>query len=151
VVKKGKASSIQACGKEFEKMSTTDPIADMLTRIRNANMARHEQVNIPASKLKLKIAKILKEERFIKGYDLIKDNKQGIIKLYLGYGPGKERIMTGLKRVSKPGLRIYSKAGEIPKIRGGLGVSILSTPQGVMTGKQARRARVGGEVICYVW
>ncbi|PIU64659.1 MAG: 30S ribosomal protein S8 [Armatimonadetes bacterium CG07_land_8_20_14_0_80_40_9] len=132
-------------------MSTTDPIADMLTRIRNANMARHEQVNIPASKLKLKIAKILKEERFIKGYDLIKDNKQGIIKLYLGYGPGKERIMTGLKRVSKPGLRIYSKAGEIPKIRGGLGVSILSTPQGVMTGKQARRARVGGEVICYVW
>ena len=151
MVKKGKASSIQACGKEFEKMSTTDPIADMLTRIRNANMARHEQVNIPASKLKLKIAKILKEERFIKGYDLIKDNKQGIIKLYLGYGPGKERIMTGLKRVSKPGLRIYSKAGEIPKIRGGLGVSILSTPQGVMTGKQARRARVGGEVICYVW
>lgn len=132
-------------------MSTTDPIADMLTRIRNANMARHEQVSIPASKLKLKIAKILKEERFIKDYDLVKDNKQGIIKLYLRYGPNKERVMTGLKRVSKPGLRTYSKAGEIPKIRGELGVTILSTPQGVMTGKQARRAKVGGEVICYVW
>lgn len=132
-------------------MSTTDPTADMLTRIRNANMARHEQVSIPASKLKLKIAKILKEERFIKDYDLVKDNKQGIIKLYLRYGPNKERVMTGLKRVSKPGLRIYSKAGEIPRIRGGLGVTILSTPQGVMTGKQARRAKVGGEVICYVW
>ncbi|REJ38360.1 MAG: 30S ribosomal protein S8 [Bacillota bacterium] len=129
----------------------TDPIADLLTRIRNASMAYHDTVDIPASRLKRDIVQILKDEGFIQDYQLIKQDPQGILRVYLKYGPNKERVITGLKRISKPGLRIYAKANEIPRVLGGLGVAILSTSRGVMTDRQARREGVGGEVICYVW
>ncbi|MFO7245516.1 MAG: 30S ribosomal protein S8 [Thermaerobacter sp.] len=132
-------------------MSMTDPIADLLTRIRNASMAYHDTVDIPASRLKRDIVQILKDEGFIQDYQLIKQDPQGILRVYLKYGPNKERVITGLKRISKPGLRIYAKANEIPRVLGGLGVAILSTSRGVMTDRQARREGVGGEVICYVW
>ena len=129
----------------------SDPIADMLTRIRNANTVRHETVEVPASKIKRQIAEILKNEGFIRDCEYIEDNKQGIIRIFLKYGPNNERVITGLKRISKPGLRVYTKASEIPRVLGGLGIAILSTSKGIMTDKQARQLNTGGEVICYVW
>lgn len=132
-------------------MVMTDPIADMLTRIRNANTVRHETVVVPASKLKKEIAEILKREGFIRDAEYIEDNKQGIIRLFLKYGPNNERVISGLKRISKPGLRVYAKGQEVPRVLGGLGLAILSTSHGVMTDKEARKTQVGGEVVCYVW
>ena len=129
----------------------TDPIADMLTRIRNASMAYHDTVDIPGSKLKRAVAQILKDEGFIQDYQWLNQGPQGTIRIYLKYGPNRERVITGLKRISKPGLRIYAKKHEIPRVLGGLGVAILSTSRGIMTDKQARREGVGGEVLCYVW
>src|SRR6185503_4918864 len=129
----------------------TDPIADMLTRIRNSSMAEHEKTDIPASKLKVRIAELLKEEGFIKNFRLIEDRKQGILRVYLKYGPGQERVITGLRRVSKPGRRLYVGADKIPSVLGGIGVAILSTPRGVLTDRESRKAKVGGEVLCYVW
>ena len=131
-------------------MQITDPIADMLTRIRNANNAKHESVNVPASKLKLAIAKILFEEGYIKSYQFIEDGNQGVIKITLKY-LGKEKVITGLRRVSKPGLRMYVGADERPKVLRGLGIAIVSTSKGVMTDKEARKAHVGGEVLAFVW
>lgn len=132
-------------------MVMTDPIADFLTRIRNANMVMHEKVEIPASKTKKALAEILKREGFVKDYEYIEDGKQGIIRIYLKYGSNKERVITGIKRISKPGLRVYCKKDEIPKVLGGLGIAIISTSQGIMTDKEARKIGLGGEVICYVW
>ncbi|MCP3775437.1 30S ribosomal protein S8 [Paenibacillus sp. MZ04-78.2] len=132
-------------------MVMSDPIADMLTRIRNANVVRHETVEIPASKVKREIAEILKKEGFIRDAEYIEDSKQGIIRLFLKYGPNNERVITGLKRISKPGLRVYAKSQEVPRVLGGLGIAILSTSKGVMTDKEARQTKAGGEVICYVW
>lgn len=132
-------------------MVMTDPVADFLTRIRNANMIYHSTVEIPASKLKKSMASILKEEGFIRDYEVIKDGKQGIIRIYLKYGANRERVITGLKRISKPGLRVYARKDQVPRVLGGLGVAILSTSKGVMTDKQARKLGLGGEVICYVW
>ena len=132
-------------------MTMTDPIADMLTRIRNANTVKHETVDVPASNIKKEIARILLEEGFVKGYDVIEDGKQGIIRLQLKYGIEGERVISGLKRISKPGMRVYSSKDEIPKVLNGLGVAIMSTSKGILTDKEARNADVGGEVICYVW
>jgi small subunit ribosomal protein S8 len=132
-------------------MVMTDPIADMLTRIRNSNNAKHETVDIPASNIKKSLANILLEEGFVKGFDVIEDGKQGIIRVQLKYGADKEKIITGLKRISKPGLRVYVKSDEIPRVLGGLGIAILSTSNGIVTDKVARKEKVGGEVICYVW
>ncbi|MBT9258975.1 MAG: 30S ribosomal protein S8 [Clostridiales bacterium] len=131
-------------------MSMTDPIADMLTRIRNAYIARRPMVEVPGSKMKRAIAQILKDEGFIESYEWEDDGKQGILRLYLRYR-GKERAITGIRRISKPGLRVYVKKDEVPRVLGGLGIAILSTPQGIMTDREARRRRLGGEVICYVW
>ncbi|MBB5150198.1 30S ribosomal protein S8 [Ureibacillus thermosphaericus] len=132
-------------------MTMTDPIADMLTRIRNANMVRHEKLEVPASNIKKEIAEILKREGFIRDVEYIDDNKQGIIRIFLKYGKNNERLITGLKRISKPGLRVYAKTDEIPKVLNGLGIAILSTSQGVLTDKEARAKKVGGEVLAYVW
>ena len=132
-------------------MVMTDPIADMLTRIRNANMVRHEKLEIPASKLKREIAEILKREGFIRDVEYIEDNKQGIIRVFLKYGQNNERVITGLKRISKPGLRVYAKSNEVPRVLNGLGIAILSTSQGVLTDKEARAKQAGGEVLAYVW
>ncbi|WP_153125740.1 30S ribosomal protein S8 [Peribacillus tepidiphilus] len=132
-------------------MVMTDPIADMLTRIRNANMVRHEKLEIPASKIKTEIAEILKREGFVRDVELIEDNKQGIIRIFLKYGPNNERVITGLKRISKPGLRVYAKAGEVPRVLNGLGIAIVSTSQGVLTDKEARAKKIGGEVLAYIW
>ena len=132
-------------------MSMTDPIADMLTRIRNANNAGHKSVEIPASKEKKAIAAILLEEGYIKKYDVIDDGKQGVIKITLKYGEEKARVIAGLKRISKPGLRVYVGKEDVPKVLNGLGIAIISTSKGVLTDKAARKAGVGGEVICYVW
>ncbi|MBO8178378.1 30S ribosomal protein S8 [Aeribacillus pallidus] len=132
-------------------MVMTDPIADMLTRIRNANMVRHESLEVPASNIKKQIAEILKREGFIRDVEYIEDNKQGIIRIFLKYGPNNERVITGLKRISKPGLRVYAKSNEIPKVLNGLGIAIVSTSQGVLTDKEARAKQVGGEVLAYVW
>jgi small subunit ribosomal protein S8 len=129
----------------------TDPIGDMLTRIRNGSMAEHEKVDLPSSKLKVRIAELLKEEGFIKNFRLIEDRKQGILRVYLKYGPGQERVITGLRRVSKPGRRRYVAADKIPSVLGGMGVAVLSTPRGVLPDREARRQRVGGEVLCFVW
>ena len=129
----------------------TDTIADLLTRIRNANAMRYEEVEVPSSKLKLEIAKILKEEGFIKDYKLEKNDVQGTIVLTLKYGENKERVITGLKRISKPGLRVYAGKDNLPKVLGGLGVAILSTNQGIITDKEARKLQVGGEVLAFVW
>ncbi len=128
----------------------TDPIADMLTRIRNANAMRYKEVEIPHSKVKLEIAKILKNEGFINDYKVKKNNVQDIIVLSLKYD-NKERVITGLKRISKPGLRVYAKSSEIPKVLNGLGIAIISTSQGIMTGKDAKAANLGGEVLAYIW
>lgn len=132
-------------------MVMTDPIADFLTRIRNANTVYHEQVEVPASKMKCAIARILKEEGFIKDYEVIEDNKQGMVRIYMKYGPEKQRVITGLKRISKPGLRVYARKDAVPRVLGGLGIAILSTSRGIMTDKKARKLGLGGEVICYVW
>jgi len=132
-------------------MVMTDPIADFLTRIRNANMVYHEKVEVPSSKVKRAIAEILKEEGFIKDYEYIEDGKQGMLRIFLKYGPNKERVISGLKRISKPGLRVYAKKDELPKVLGGLGIAIISTPKGIMTDKKARKEGLGGEVICYIW
>ena len=129
----------------------TDPIADMLTRIRNANQMRYKEVEIPASKIKLEIARILKNEGFIEDFKVKKNNVQDIIVLYLKYGEKKERVITGLKRISKPGLRVYAKAEEIPSVLSGLGIAIISTSKGMMTDKEARQASLGGEVLAYIW
>lgn len=132
-------------------MVMTDPIADYLTRIRNANMAKHETVEIPASKIKKSISEILKNEGFIRDYEVIEDDKQGIIKVFLKYGPNGERVISGLKRISKPGLRSYVGVENLPKVLNGLGIAIVSTSNGVVTDKVAREKGVGGEVIAYVW
>ena len=132
-------------------MAMTDVIADMLTRIRNANDVGHPEVDIPSSKMKVAIAKTLKEEGYIKDYEVIDDGKQGILKVYLKYGPNKQKVITVIKRISKPGLRIYANKNEIPKVMGGIGTVILSTSKGIMTDKEARKLQIGGEVICYVW
>lgn len=132
-------------------MTMTDPIADMLTRIRNANMVRHANVEIPASNMKKTIAQILSDEGFIKSYEVTEDGKQGTIKITMKYDENKDRVITGLKRISKPGLRVYAKRNEVPRVLGGLGIAIISTSKGIMSDKQARREGLGGEVICYVW
>ena len=132
-------------------MVMTDPIADFLTRIRNANMARHESLELPASKIKKDIAEILKREGFIKNVEYMEDDKQGVIRVFLKYGKNNERVITGLKRISKPGLRVYAKAGEVPKVLNGLGIAIVSTSEGVFTDKEARSKNVGGEIIAYIW
>ena len=129
----------------------TDPIADMLSRIRNANNARHKSVDIPCSNIKKEIAKILLDEGYIKGYDVVEDDKQGIIKIDLKYSGDGEKVISGLKRISKPGLRVYVKCDDVPKVLGGLGIAIISTSKGIITDKKARQDKVGGEVICYVW
>jgi small subunit ribosomal protein S8 len=131
-------------------MNMTDPIADMLTRIRNAALARLPRAAIPASNMKLAIAKILKEEGYIKDYELVKDSPQGTIRVTLRYVE-KKPVLTQLKRVSKPGLRVYTRRDDIPRVRGGLGTAIISTPQGLMTGRKAYQLGMGGEVVCYVW
>ena len=130
---------------------TTDPIADMLTRIRNANQMRYTEVQVPASNIKIEIAKILKNEGFIADYKVTKDDVQGTICLNLKYGDKKERVITGLKRISKPGLRVYVNADEMPSVLNGLGIAIVSTSKGVMTSKEAKKERLGGEVLAYVW
>ncbi|WP_034551724.1 30S ribosomal protein S8 [Carnobacterium funditum] len=132
-------------------MVMTDPIADFLTRIRNANMVRHESLELPASKIKKEIAEILKREGFIKNVEYMADDKQGVIRVFLKYGKNNERVITGLKRISKPGLRVYAKAGEVPKVLNGLGIAIVSTSEGMFTDKEARSKNVGGEIIAYIW
>ena len=132
-------------------MQITDAIADMLTRIRNANSAKHDSVKIPASNMKKAIAQILVDEGYIKGFTVEEDGKQGIMEVQLKYGPGKTQVITGLRRVSKPGLRIYTNCEDMPKVMKGLGIAILSTPKGIMTDKDARKANVGGEVLAFVW
>ena len=129
----------------------TDPIADMLTRIRNGNNAKHDSVDIPASNIKKEVAQILLDEGFIKGFDIIEDRKQGIIRIELKYGQYNEKVISGIKRISKPGLRVYVKGDEVPRVLGGLGIAILSTSKGIKTDKDAREEGIGGEVICYVW
>ena len=132
-------------------MHITDPIADMLTRIRNANSAKHDTVDIPASNMKKAIAQILVDEGYIKNYKLIEDGKQGVIRVTLKYVEGKSQVITGLRRVSKPGLRIYSNVEEMPKVMKGLGVAIVSTSKGIMTDREARKQNVGGEVLAFIW
>jgi small subunit ribosomal protein S8 len=129
----------------------SDVIADMLTRIRNANNAKHVSVDVPASKMKKSIAQILLDEGYIKSYEVVEDGKQGIIRIQLKYAQGKQKVIRGIKRVSKPGLRIYASCEDMPKVMNGLGVAIVSTSKGVMTDKEARKANVGGEVLCFVW
>ena len=132
-------------------MQITDPVADMLTRIRNANSAKHDTVDVPASNLKKAIAEILLEEGYIKSYQIVDDGTQGVIRITLKYLPGKEKVISGLRRVSKPGLRVYAGADELPKVLKGLGIAIISTSKGVMTDKKARANHVGGEVLAFVW
>jgi small subunit ribosomal protein S8 len=129
----------------------TDPIADLLTRIRNASRAEHEKVDIPASRLKVRIAELLKEEGFIKNFRVLEDEKQGTLRVYLKYGPGNERMISGLVRVSTPGRRVYARHDKLPSILGGMGVALLSTSRGVVTDRDARKQKVGGEVLAYVW
>ncbi len=130
---------------------TTDPIADLLTRIRNANGANHDSLEISASKIKLEVVKILQREGFIKGFDVIKQTPQDKIKITLKYGAKREKVLTNLKRISKPGLRVYCGKDQIPRVLRGLGIAILTTPHGVMTDREARKRGIGGEVLCYVW
>jgi small subunit ribosomal protein S8 len=129
----------------------TDPVADMLTRIRNANSVGHESVSVPASRMKKSIADILKEEGYINDFNVAEDNKQGIINISMKYGPDNEKVISGIKKISKPGLKVYAKAEDVPRVLGGLGIAIISTSSGVISDKEARRLGVGGEVICYVW
>jgi small subunit ribosomal protein S8 len=132
-------------------MSMTDPIADLLTRLRNGLMARHKTVDVPASRMKAEIARILAEEGYLSGYELVEDGRQGLLRIQLKYGSTGEKVITGLERVSRPGRRVYCGKGEIPRVLGGLGITILSTPKGVLTGTASQRAGVGGEVLCNVW
>jgi len=132
-------------------MNITDPIADMLTRVRNANSVNKDVVDIPASNLKINIAKTLKDEGFIKEYKIIDNYPQNKVRVYLKYGKDKEKVITGIKRISKPGLRVYVNKDEIPRVLGGLGIAVISTSRGVLTDKEARKEGVGGEVLCYVW
>ena len=132
-------------------MHITDPVADMLTRIRNANNAKHETVDVPASNMKKSIAQILLDEGYIKSFQIVEDGTQGIIRITLKYNAGKEKVISGLRRVSKPGLRVYVGADELPQVLRGLGIAIVSTSKGVMTDKKAREAHVGGEVLAFVW
>ena len=131
-------------------MTMSDPIADMLTRVRNANMVRHEKLELPASNIKKEIAEILKREGFVKSVEYIEDDKQGVIRMFLKYGANNERVITGLKRISKPGLRVYAKADELPKVLNGLGIALVSTSEGVLTDKEARQRNIGGEVLAYI-
>lgn len=132
-------------------MVMTDPIADMLTRVRNANKALHEVVELPGSAMKKSLAEILKLEGFIRDFEWVDDDKQGVLRMMLKYGAGKQRVISGIKRISKPGLRVYAGKDELPRVLGGLGIAIVSTSQGLMTDKKARSQGLGGEVICYVW
>ena len=132
-------------------MQITDPIADLLTRIRNANTVNHETVDCPSSKMKAAIVEILANEGYIKGYQIIEDGKQNVIRMTLKYSPSGERVISGLKRVSKPGLRYYASADEMPRVLKGLGTAIVSTSKGIMTDKEARKEHIGGEVLCFVW
>lgn len=132
-------------------MVMTDPIADMLTRIRNANSVYHDKVEFPASKIKQAIAQILKDEGFIKDFEFVADDKQGVLRVNLKYGANREKVITGIKRISKPGLRVYAKKDQLPRVLGGLGIAVISTSQGVMSDKVARKSGLGGEVIAYVW
>ena len=129
----------------------TDTIADMLTRVRNASSVQHDTVDIPASNIKKEIARILLEEGYIKGYDVIEDGKQGLIRMQLKYGKNGEKVITGIKKISKPGMRVYADRNNVPKVLNGIGISVISTSKGIVTDKQARELGVGGEVICYVW
>ncbi len=132
-------------------MQITDPIADLLTRIRNANSSRHESVDVPASNMKKAITQILLDEGYIKDFQVIEDGKQGVIRITLKYSPNKEKVISGIKRVSKPGLRIYAGAAELPRVLKGLGIAIISTSKGIMTDKEARKQNIGGEVLAFVW
>ena len=132
-------------------MSMTDPVADLLTRIRNAAAVRHDRMDVPASKMKLEIAKILKQEGYIRTFKMIEEGPQGTIRIYLKYADDGEPVIHGLRRVSKPGLRVYRGVGELPKVRNGLGVAVISTNRGVVTDEQARGLQVGGEVLCEIW
>ena len=132
-------------------MQITDTIADMLTRIRNANSVKHDTVDVPASNMKKAVAQILLDEGYIKSFQVIEDNKQGVIKINLKYGPNKSQVITGLRRVSKPGLRIYTNCEDMPKVLRGLGIAIVSTSKGIMTDRQARKENVGGEILAFVW
>src|SRR5699024_2638868 len=132
-------------------MGMTDPNADLLTRNRNANVVRHDKLEIPSSKVKVEIARILKDEGYIRDFEVVEDNKQGVLKLFLKYGSNNERVITGLKRISKPGLRVYAKADEVPRVLNGLGTAIVSTSNGVLSDKDARSQAVGGEILAYIW
>lgn len=132
-------------------MSMSDPIADLLTRIRNANQALKPHADVPASRLKREVLRVLRQTRYIDSYDVLDDTRQGVLRVYLKYTPERERVITGLRRISRPGLRKYVKAKQVPRVLGGLGVAVVSTPKGVMTDEECRREHVGGEVICYVW
>lgn len=132
-------------------MALSDPIADMLTRIRNANQAKHDSVDVPASNMKKEIARILLEEGYISGYDVEEDGKQGMIKIKLKYSNKGEKVLSGLRKISKPGMRVYTDKNNVPKVYNGIGISIISTSKGILTDRQAREAGVGGEVVCYVW
>ena len=132
-------------------MSMTDPLADMLTRIRNANMNRFDRVDIPSSKIKVNMAKVLRNEGYIKNYKVMRDKKRGILRIYLKYGPNNERVIDGIQRISRPGRRAYSVWDKLPRVRNGLGISIISTSHGVMTDRDARKMKIGGEVLCSVW
>jgi small subunit ribosomal protein S8 len=132
-------------------MAVSDPIADLLTRIRNANTVNHDRIEVPGSKMKKAIVEILKNEGFIRDYEWIDNGHQGVIRIYLKYGPNKAKVISGLRRISKPGLRVYAKKDQVPRVLGGLGIAILSTSKGIMTDKQARKEGLGGEVLCYIW
>ena len=132
-------------------MVMTDPIADMLTRIRNANTVRHDKLELPASNLKKEIAKILKREGYIRDVEFVDDKKQGVIRIFLKYGQGDERVISGLKKISKPGLRVYTGSDEVPRVLNGLGIAVISTSSGLITDKEARQQNIGGEVLAYVW
>jgi len=132
-------------------MTMTDPVADMLTRIRNANTASHKTVDVPASKVKKSIAAILRDEGYIEDYEVTEDGKQGIIKIKMKYAPDKVRVISGIRKISKPGLKVFVKAEDVPRVLGGLGIAIISTSSGIISDKEARRIGIGGEVICYVW
>lgn len=132
-------------------MVMTDPVADMLTRIRNANVVKHDKLELPASKLKAEIADILKREGYVRDYEVLEDNKQGVLRIFLKYGAQEQRVITGLKKISKPGRRVYAKADEVPRVLNGLGTAIVSTSKGVLSDREARQQAVGGEVLAYIW
>lgn len=132
-------------------MVVSDPIADLLTRIRNANTVNHDRIEVPGSKLKKALVQILKEEGFVRDFEWLDTGHQGMIRIYLKYGPNKTKVISGLRRISRPGLRVYAKKDQVPKVLGGLGVAVLSTSHGIMTDKKARQEGLGGEVLCYIW